>query len=174
MTNKLLVSVDVESDGPCPGLYSMVSFGCIVIEPELNRTFYGETKPLENTNWIPEALFVSGITREKHLNFPDPLNTIREFINWTKSLDAERLTLISDNPAFDAPWINYYCNYYGFNNPFGYSARRIGDIWSGFRGKINDHSSWKDLRKTRHTHNPLDDAKGNAEAVLEIMKRMNT
>jgi hypothetical protein len=32
--------VDVEADGPIPGRYSMISFGAIVVEPGLQRTFY--------------------------------------------------------------------------------------------------------------------------------------
>ena len=35
------IMVDVEADGPCPGLYSMVSFGAVVVEPKLERSFYG-------------------------------------------------------------------------------------------------------------------------------------
>ena len=31
--------------------------------------------------------------------------------------------------------------------------------------------NFKHLRKTRHTHNPVDDARGNAEALL-VMKEM--
>jgi len=33
------------------------------------------------------------------------------------------------------------------------------------------YSRWKHLRKTSHTHHPVDDAKGNAEALLK-MKEM--
>ena len=174
---KLLVSVDVEADGPCPGLYSMVSFGAVVVEPALNRTFYGRTEPLAGATFMQAALDVSGTTREAHLAYSDKLRTMTDFYYWLRDLKAERLTFVSDNPAFDWQWINYY--FHRFNafqfdpvNPFGYSARRIGDIWSGYRRKFNDHSSWKDLRKTRHTHNPVDDAKGNAEALLEIMRLM--
>jgi hypothetical protein len=29
-------------------------------------------------------------------------------------------------------------------------------------------ASWKQLRDTKHTHNPVDDAKGNAEAILKM------
>ncbi len=29
-------------------------------------------------------------------------------------------------------------------------------------------SSFKHLRKTEHTHHPVDDARGNAEALLQI------
>jgi hypothetical protein len=31
-------------------------------------------------------------------------------------------------------------------------------------------SSWKHLRKTIHDHNPVNDAIGNAEALLEMKK----
>lgn len=36
------VMVDVESDGPIPGDYSMVCFGAIIVEPTLEKTFYGQ------------------------------------------------------------------------------------------------------------------------------------
>jgi hypothetical protein len=35
------IMVDIESDGPVPGDYSMVCFGAVVVEPGLERTFYG-------------------------------------------------------------------------------------------------------------------------------------
>lgn len=182
-SNILLVSVDVESDGPVPPLYSMISFGAVVVEPSLNRTFYGKTAPLDGAKWLPEALAVSDTTHGEHLTYPSPLVTMTAFWHWCMQLkiDGQRITFVSDNPAFDWQWINYYFHAFpSFHaadtayNPFGYSARRIGDIWSGLQRKIGDHSSWKDLRKTRHTHNPVDDARGNAEALLEIMKRLHT
>ncbi len=37
--------VDVESDGPVPGKYSMVSFGAVLVESSLSQTFYGQTRP---------------------------------------------------------------------------------------------------------------------------------
>jgi len=36
--------VDIESDGPIPGDYSMICFGAVIVEKELNRTFYGKLK----------------------------------------------------------------------------------------------------------------------------------
>lgn len=182
MTQKLLVSVDVESDGPCPGLYSMVSFGAVVVEPALDRTFKGVLAPLPGAHMDPVALAVSGIAEADYrARGPrpecSPPVVMDQFRAWLLGLRAERLTFVSDNPAFDWQFINYYCYAFGSDdyaqaNPFGHSARRIGDLWAGHRGKFNDHSSWKDLRKTRHTHDPVDDAKGNAEALLEIMARL--
>ena len=36
--------VDIEADGPIPGDYSMICFGAVVVEPSLNKTFYGKLK----------------------------------------------------------------------------------------------------------------------------------
>ena len=58
------IMVDIEADGPIPGDYSMVCFGAIVVEPSLDRTFYGKLKPISE-KWIPEALQVSGFSREE-------------------------------------------------------------------------------------------------------------
>lgn len=35
------IMVDVESDGPIPGDYSMISFGAVVVDETLDKTFYG-------------------------------------------------------------------------------------------------------------------------------------
>ena len=49
------IMVDIEADGPIPGDYSMVSFGAVIVEPGLQRTFYGQLKPISE-HWIPQAL----------------------------------------------------------------------------------------------------------------------
>jgi hypothetical protein len=161
------IVVDVEADGPIPNLYSMVCFGAVVVDDSLNKTFYGKTKPISD-KWIPEALAVSGISREEHESFPDPALTMKEFGEWVKQNSVGRPVFISDNPAFDFAWINYYFHYFTGENPFGFSARRIGDLWCGMQKDC--FSGWKHLRKTVHDHNPVNDAKGNAEAILAMRK----
>ena len=76
--------VDVESDGPIPGDYSMVCFGAIVVEPELNRTFYGRLRPISE-KWIPEMLAISGISREEMLGFDDPADVMQQFADWVEA-----------------------------------------------------------------------------------------
>lgn len=158
--------VDVEADGPCPGLYSMVCFGAVRVEDSLTDTFYGEVKPISE-DWIPEALAVSGIERGKHERFPDPIITMKSFAQWIeKTNKSGRPVFISDNNSFDWSFINYYFHAFYGSNPFGYSSRRIGDIYCGLQK--NGFAKWKHLRDTKHTHDPVDDAKGNAEALLKI------
>lgn len=162
------IVVDIESDGPCPAIYSMISFGAIVVEPSLSRHFKGMMSPV-SPNWNAEALSVCGISREIHETYPSPDDTMRGFKTWLDAVsETEPLTFVSDNPAFDWQFINYYFHRFLGSNPFGFSARRIGDLYSGWKGDARKSNAWKKLRKTKHTHDPLDDAKGNAEALLTM------
>lgn len=38
--------VDIESDGPIPGDFSMICFGAVLVNEELDTTFYGKLKPV--------------------------------------------------------------------------------------------------------------------------------
>lgn len=158
------ISVDIEADGPIPGDYSMVSFGAIVIEDSLSKTFYREICPISD-NWVPEALAVSGFTREQTLKFQDPKIAMEEFAEWIKEVSKGRPVFTADNP-YDFMFIHWYFHHFTGNNPFGWSGRRIGDLWCGMQKDA--YAKWKHLRKTTHTHNALDDAKGNAEAVIAM------
>lgn len=158
-------AVDVEADGPCPGLYSMVCFGAIRVDSELDITFYGQTAPITDA-YNPEALAISGFSRKEHEKFPIPEKTMGDFAHWIKSVSVGHPIFISDNPAFDWQWINYYFHWLCGRNPFGYSARRIGDLYCGMVG--DSRARWKHLRDTKHTHHPVDDARGNAEALLKM------
>lgn len=75
------VVVDVESDGPIPGDYSMVCFGAVIVEPTLSKTFYGQLKP-SSEQWVPEALAVSGFSREDVLGFEEPAIVMQAFADW--------------------------------------------------------------------------------------------
>lgn len=164
------IVVDIEADGQIPHKYSMVSLGAVVVEPSLKKTFYGEVKPISKI-WIPEALAVSGFSRLEHEKFSEPELVMNNFAEWIKENSIGKPIFISDNLAFDWQWINYYFHTYTLNNPFGFSGRRIGDLYCGMKMDTGLNFEWKrKLRKTKHTHHPVDDAKGNAEALLEMKK----
>lgn len=165
------ISIDVEADGPIPGKYSMVSFGAVVVEGDLSKTFYGKVKPISD-EWIPDALAVSGHSRKEHEQFEDSVKVMKEFVQWIKDNSKGKATMISDNPAFDWQWINYYLWMFAEENPLGHSARRLGDLYCGLVGDASKNFEMKKkLRKTKHTHHPVKDAKGNAECLIG-MKEM--
>ena len=70
--------VDVESDGPIPGDYSMTSIGCVLVEEPLTKTFAAKLKPISE-NYRTEALAVSGMTRRKHLLGEHPKEAMTKF-----------------------------------------------------------------------------------------------
>ena len=165
-----LFSVDVEADGPVPGLYSMVNIGIVRVDDALDTTFYGQVRPIVD-EYIPDALAVSGFSREQHLAFPDPKEVMTELVEWLEASSTGRPVFISDNPAFDFAFANYYLHRYVGRNPFGFSARRIGDFYAGLERDFFASAKWRKFRKTRHTHHPVDDAKGNAEALLAFSRQ---
>ena len=162
--------IDVESDGGLIGVHSMVCFGAVRLTDNLETapTFYGQTKPI-SVIFDEGVLSVSGFSREEHLKFDDPKKVITDFMEWIhKNNGKGRPILYSDNNGYDASWINYYFLRYCEANPFGWSSRRIGDIYCGMMK--DTFAKWKHLRKTNHNHHPLNDAMSNAEALLEMKK----
>jgi len=158
---------DVESDGKLLGENSMVCFGAVIVEPSLTKTFYGKTKPISDV-YNPESLSISGFSREEHETFDDPKDVMLEFTKWISENSKGRPILISDNNGYDFSWINWYMIKYTGTNPFGWSSRRISDLYCGMMKDV--YAKWRHLRKTTHDHNPLNDAIANAEALLEMQK----
>ncbi|MCB9234895.1 MAG: 3'-5' exoribonuclease [Bacteroidia bacterium] len=161
--------VDIESDGPIPGDYSMISFGAVLVNDTLDRSFYGKLKPISE-KFNPEALAVSGFSREETLTFDDPREVMLDFRDWLKENSKGRPVFISDNNGFDWMFICWYFHHFIQENPFGFSSRRLSDLYCGL---VKDtFARWKHLRKTEHTHNPVDDARGNAEVLLLMKNEM--
>jgi hypothetical protein len=164
------IMVDIESDGPIPGDYSMICFGAVVVEPDLSRSFYGQLRPISD-KWIPGALAVSGFTREQTLEFPEPVGVMQDFAIWLAGISKDRPMFISDNNGFDWQFINWYFHHFTGTNPFGFSSTNLGSL---YKGAVRDTSkNFKHLRKTKHTHHPVDDAKGNAEALLTMKEQFD-
>lgn len=164
-----LFIVDVESDGPAPGIYSMVSFGVIKVQRDLENApfFYGQVRPI-TANYDQEALAISNITRAEHESYPEAKYVLPTFETWLQNCTEGRPVFVSDNPAYDFMWFAYYFTMIGKKNPFGFSGRRIGDFYCGLKKDYFKATEWKQLRVTKHTHNPVDDARGNAEALIAM------
>lgn len=163
------IMVDIEADGPIPGDHSMVSFGAVIVEPALDRTFYGQLAPISET-WVPEALAVSGHSREQTLGFDDPAEVMQCFAAWLKAETKGRMVFIADNNGFDWMWVNWYFHHFTGGNPFGFSSQNLGSLYKGLVGSM--FKNFRHLRRTAHTHHPVDDAMGNAEALLHMKAEM--
>lgn len=159
------IMVDIESDGPIPGDYSMISFGAVIVDNNLDKTFYGKIRPISE-KYITDALKVSGFSREETLLFDEPEKVMLDFKTWIKANCKDIPIFISDNNGFDWMFICWYFHHFIGENPFGFSSQNLGSL---YKGLVKDtFKTFKHLRKTEHTHNPVDDAKGNAEALITL------
>jgi hypothetical protein len=112
---------------------------------------------------------------DENVQEEEAFTAMLRFENWLKSLsnDVVEYVFVSDNPCFDWQFINYYFYTTLGRNPFGFSGRRIGDLWAGMKKQFKDQSGWRKLVRTEHTHHPTEDAIGHAEAFLEILKTID-
>jgi len=176
-TNEIYISVDVETSGPIPGVFSLLSLGaCVVGKPK--QTFYAELKPL-NDNFVKRALEVSGLSLEKLKKQGElPIVAMKRFENWIKEVALDnRPVFVGFNATFDWMFTHwYFLNFLG-NDPFGISGLDIKAYYAGMEKTLWQETAKKQVRKkyppkTRHTHNALDDAIEQAE-IFEKMLKVN-
>src|SRR5579864_6484786 len=84
-------------------------------------------------------------SRQDHEVFDDPTAVMEQFGAWLQQHSIGSPIFISDNLAFDWQWINYYFHYFIGRNPFGFSGRRIGDLYCGMKMDARLNREWKKL-----------------------------
>ena len=134
------ISVDVETAGPSPSQYSLLSIGaCLVSRPE--KSFYIELQPV-NDKMLPEALAIHGLSIEAlRANGIPPAEAMTRFDAWLKEVVPEDQVpvFVAFNAPFDWMFINDYFHRYLGHNPFGHAAIDIKAYYMGITG-----STWKE------------------------------
>lgn len=169
------ISVDVETAGPTPGEYAMVSIGaCLVESPE--RGFYVELKPDRETI-IESALAVSGLDFDDLREHGTEAGAaMREFAAWVRDVvppQTHRAVFVGFNAVFDWMFVNEYFVRYGIENPFGHGGLDIKSYYVGMMGSTWEqtsmrHLSPKYLAGRPLSHNALGDARDQAELFRRI------
>lgn len=174
-TLKRCISVDVETAGPNPGSYSLLSIGaCTLQRPHL--TFYVEIQPIHET-LLPEAYDIHGLSLDYLHEFgTSPSVAMMQFADWIETAvpSRERPIFIAFNAPFDWMFIcDYFHRFHGYN-PFGHSAMDIKALYTGIVGCDWDETSWSHISQRyigdhQLTHNALSDAIDQAEILLHIL-----
>ena len=177
---EVFISVDVETAGPIPGEYSMLTLGaCMVDTPETG--FSTKLKPL-NKNFLPEALKVTGLTLEiLEAEGVQPEHGMRQFAQWIAEHVPPDATpvFVGLNAPFDWSFVNYYFHRFTGENPFGFTALDIKALYMGTVG-----SSWHETKSSaiakkvqptlKGNHDALDDARYQAELfrlVIQLIEK---
>lgn len=171
------VSVDIETAGPNPGQYSLLSIGaCLVSQPV--HSFYVELQPV-NDNMLPEAYEIHGLSLEElKKNGLPPKEAMVKFESWLHEIlkGAERPQFLAFNAPFDWMFVNDYFHRFLGRNPFGHTALDIKSFYMGYVG-----SSWKEtsminvsieyLEGRSISHNALEDAVDQAKIFTQLYQQ---
>ena len=175
---EIFVSVDVETSGPIPGEYSLLSIGaCSAFDPD--KGFACEVKPITD-KFDPKALEVTGLSINDLKNRGlEPKKAMESFSDWLSSLAGpdDTIVFVGFNAPFDWSFINYYSHRFVGENPFGFTALDIKALYMGATG-----CSWRDTRSSNiaahlkptlsGTHNALQDARYQAEIFRLIWQQV--
>lgn len=163
--NEVFISVDVETAGPIPGEFSMLSIGaCLVDAPE--TVFERTLKPL-NRNADLAALAVTGLSLDElERNGTEPGKVMVAFHGWIMAScgEGDVPVFVGLNAPFDWSFVNYYFHRFLGENPFGFTALDIKAYYMG----VTD-STWKDTRSSAMAGRLHPTQKGNHTAVQDAV-----
>lgn len=181
-------SADVETDGPIPGPFSMLSFALVYAgrfdgyafdRPErYERTFYVELRPISEA-FQPDALRVNGLDRDRLLrDGRDPTDAMVAASRWiTEVASGGQPVLVAYPLSFDWSWLYWYFMRFEPNgSPFNHS--RCFDIKTAvaIKGNMPVVNAGRDglpaeLRPSAaHSHHALEDAIEQAEIFGNVFE----
>ncbi|MDG1479981.1 MAG: 3'-5' exonuclease [Myxococcota bacterium] len=122
--------VDIEANGPVPGLYDMVSLGAVVVAPseagrlEIGESFYMEIKP-QAPRFDARAAAIHGLDQDRlaaeGLPRREAMKTLAAWV--TEQLrPGTEASFVGHNAPFDWSYIAWTYAAEEMKNPFGYKA----------------------------------------------------
>ena len=183
----LYVSADIESDGPIPSEYSMLSFGLAVAgsfdgtsfaaAPGDRATFYRELRPISE-RFDPEALRVSGLDRERlDVDGAAPADAMADAAAWIEQQAGDRTAVMVAYPlGFDWMFLHWYFVRFTGRSPFGFSgALDMKTMYQQKAGVVLGAAGRRDLPDflvpdVPHTHNALEDAVEQSEIFARLFE----
>lgn len=177
MPEEIYISVDVETAGPIPADFALLSIGACLVE-DASVSFYIELQP-DRDGFTAEAMSIHGLSFDKlKQNGTSAREAMQAFADWVNqvSVDKGRPIFVALNAPFDWMFINDYFHRYLGTNPFGHSALDIKAYFMGQTGVEWGETSMQHM--TRHfleerhlTHNALADAQDQAEIFRMILEQ---
>lgn len=181
-------SADVETDGPIPGPYSVLSFAIVYAgsfdgsafrRPDrYDQVFYRELRPISEA-FEPEALRINGLDRQRLCTEgADPQGAMTDACRWVRSVcPGAEPVLVAYPLSFDWTWLYwYFIQFSAEGSPFYYS--RCFDIKTAVAVKAGipiaeaSRSRIDPVLRSRHahTHHAVDDAIAQAEIFANVFE----
>jgi hypothetical protein len=184
---EIYISADIETDGPVPGNFSMLSFGLAAVAIYDGKTVqrlnarahaaYWELKPVA-PRFDPAALSVNGLDRDRLLRTGEtPADAMRAAARWVEGVAGDRKPVLVAYPvAFDWLFLHWYFETYAGGSPFGHgNCVDIRSLYMGASGSTFSASSNRrippELRPdAAHTHHALEDAIEQGQLFVNILE----
>lgn len=171
------ISVDVETAGPYPARYALLSIGACTVS-ESPSTFYVELKP-DRPDSQMEAIAISQLSLEQLAqNGLVPEKAMQRFADWLEQQvsPGQRPIFVAFNAPFDWMFVNDYFFRYLGHNPFGHSALDIKSYFMGQAKVAWNQTSMRQvgeryLGKRQLAHNALQDALDQAEIFRKMLNQ---
>jgi ribonuclease T len=173
--SEIYLSVDVETAGPYPDRYSLLSIGaCLVDDP--TQGFYIELKPA-STDVLESALRVSQLSIEKLASDGTaPVVALQQFADWIHKVapPGQRPLMVAFNAPYDWAFMNHYFLEYLGDNPLGRSAIDIKAFYMGLTGCPWEETSMlylspRFLKGQQVPHDALADARLQADLFRKLL-----
>jgi len=148
------IVVDVETSGPTPEKYALLSIGaCTISEPR--QTFYIELQP-DVEGVLDEAMQINKFSLDdlRKSGLP-PREALAQFSDWIYGVlpEKQKAVFTAFNAPFDWMFVNHYFFKYLGQNPFGHKALDIKAYYMGVYGvSWSDTSHNKVSAKLTHNH----------------------
>ena len=166
-----MISVDVETAGPNPADYALLSIGaCTLTKPQ--QTFYAELNPT-SFKVDPGAQEVHKLDMNRLASEGlDPKDALEKMADWLKGTihDDRGPLFLGFNSPFDWMFLNDYFHCYLGYNPFGHSSLDIKSFVMGFKRVPWASTSMKMLTDKPLRHNALEDAVDQAELFINLLE----
>jgi hypothetical protein len=181
----IYVSIDVETFGPAPGLYSMISLGAAAFErdgAELG-TWSANLHELPGAIRHPETMAFWEQHPEAWALATEnpmwPIDAMRSFEAWVAALGGKPIAAAWP-AAFDFAFVNYYCHRFVGSNPLGFDCLDMRSLAMGLtysRGYYDLRERQFDAiqqevdREALREHVAVDDAIEQGRLLIALLRR---
>ncbi len=181
MKGDVFISIDIECDGPVPGLYSMISLGAAAFDNDgrIIGTFEANLEPLKGATQHPDTMKDFWAKhpeawKRSTENAKPPEDVIKAFDAWVRDLPGQEKRAVCSPVGFDFTFVYWYLVKFLGKSCLDFKAIDIRSYLSGMLGSAYQYSGkplyksrWKDNRFS-HTHCALDDALEQGTSFMRI------
>ncbi len=165
---EIYVSTDIETDGPIPGEYSMLSFGsaAYLADKTLLATFTANLETLPEAGTDPKTMqwwqTQPAAWQACRTDLQSPQTAMTEYVSWLKQLPG-KCVFVGHPAGFDFTFIYWYLIKFAGESPFSFSALDIKTyamamLKKDYRKSVKRNMPKEWFDQLPHTHIALDDA----------------